>query len=296
MTELLLSSGYWALLLTVAAYQLGLWVRKKTGSPLLHPILVAVAVIVPFLLLTGLPNDEYQKGMQSISWLLTPCTVCLGIPLYTQLSRLKKHISAIFAGILGGSVTSMLLVWVVDMLYQLFPIRKRIPLGSQKLFGFRFVAIEQLEINTEKLKNYITNTTKSAYRVALVWVAFIAGIALLYFKGVIGKIGMFLISVAFYVCDLICVLVWCPFRLMMKNRCCTTCRIFNWDHLMMFSPLVFIGGFYSVSLVVLAVAAFLLWEACVMLFPERFWEFSNDALKCVNCTDKLCTQYCQKLR
>ena len=187
-------------------------------------------------------------------------------------------------------------VWVVDMLYQLFPIRKRIPLGSQKLFGFRFVAIEQFELNAEKLKNYITNTTKAAYRVALVWVAFIAGIALLYFKGVIGKIGMVRLSVAFYVCDLICVLVWCPFRLMMKNRCCTPCRIFNWDHLMMFSPLVFIGGFYSVSLVVLAVAAFLLWEACVMLFPERFWEFSNDALKCVNCTDKLCTQYCQKLR
>ena len=119
MTEFLLSSGYWALLLTVAAYQLGLWVRKKTGSPLLHPILVAVAVIVPFLLLTGLPNDEYQKGMQSISWLLTPCTVCLGIPLYTQLSRLKKHIGAIFAGILGGSVTSMLLVWVLCRLFGL---------------------------------------------------------------------------------------------------------------------------------------------------------------------------------
>ncbi|MBQ9958951.1 MAG: hypothetical protein IJP01_01215 [Oscillospiraceae bacterium] len=187
-------------------------------------------------------------------------------------------------------------VWVIDMLYQLFPIKKRIPLGSQKLFGFRFVAIEQFEINTEKLKNYILTTTKAAYRVALIWVAFIAGIAVLYFKGVIGKVGMFLISVVFYVCDLICVLVWCPFRLMLKNRCCTTCRIFNWDHLMMFSPIIFIGGFYSVSLVVMAVAVFLVWEAAVLMFPERFWEFSNDTLKCVNCTDKLCTQYCQRLR
>ncbi|MBR5502691.1 MAG: hypothetical protein IKV55_06625 [Oscillospiraceae bacterium] len=188
------------------------------------------------------------------------------------------------------------IIWVVDMLYQLFPIRKRIPLGSQKVFGFRFVAIDQVEINTEKLKTYITNTTRAAYRVALIWVAFIGCIALLYFTGVVGKVGMFLITVGFYVCDLICVLVWCPFRLMLKNRCCTTCRIFNWDHLMMFSPVVFIGGFYSVSLVVMAVAAFLVWEAAVLLFPERFWEFSNDALKCVNCTDKLCTQYCQKLR
>ncbi len=119
MTELLLSSGYWALLLTVGAYQLGLWLCKKTGSPLLHPILVAVAIIVPFLLITGLPNEAYQKGMQSISWLLTPCTVCLGISLYTQLSRLKDHIGAIFAGILGGTVTSLVLVWLLCRLFGL---------------------------------------------------------------------------------------------------------------------------------------------------------------------------------
>ena len=119
MTELLISSGYWALLLTVGAYQLGLWLRKKTGSPLLHPILVAVAIIVPFLLITGLPNEEYQKGMQSISWLLTPCTVCLGISLYTQLGRLKDHIGAIFAGILGGTVTSLVLVWLMCRLFGL---------------------------------------------------------------------------------------------------------------------------------------------------------------------------------
>ena len=112
----------------------------------------------------------------------------------------------------------------------------------------------------------------------------------------IGKAGMFMLSVIFYVCDLICVLVWCPFRLIMKNKCCTTCRIFNWDHLMMFSPLIFIGGFYSVSLVVMAVIAWLVWEICIMLYPERFCEMTNVALKCSECTDKLCTQYCQKLR
>ena len=64
---------------------------------------------------------------------------------------------------------------------------------------------------------------------------------------------------------------------------------------MMFSPLIFVGGFYSVSLVVMAAAALIVWEACVALYPERFWEQSNGALKCANCTDKLCTQYCRKL-
>ena len=64
----------------------------------------------------------------------------------------------------------------------------------------------------------------------------------------------------------------------------------------MFSPLIFMGGFYAVSLVIMAVLDWLVWELCVMMYPERFWDKSNAALKCANCTDKLCTQYCQKLR
>ena len=40
----------------------------------------------------------------------------------------------------------------------------------------------------------------------------------------------------------------------------------------------------------------LVWVLCVIIYPERFWENSNMALRCSECTDKLCTQYCQKLR
>ena len=65
---------------------------------------------------------------------------------------------------------------------------------------------------------------------------------------------------------------------------------------MMFSPFVYIGGFYAGSLLSVSVLAFLLWELCVWIYPQRFWEYSNEVLKCVNCTDKLCTQYCKKLR
>lgn len=186
-------------------------------------------------------------------------------------------------------------VWVVDMFLQIVPIRNKVPLGSQKLFANRFEPIRE-KINYEAMKNYIVSTTKAAYKVFLLWCVLIAAIGVLYYAGVIDKIMLFMISVVFYVCDLICVLIWCPFRLIMKNRCCTTCRIFNWDHLMMFSPLIFMGGFYATSLVVMAGAAWLVWELCVMMYPERFWDHSNAALQCSACTDKLCTQYCQKLR
>lgn len=119
MPEFLSHSTYWALLLTAAAYQLGLWLHKKTGSPLLHPIVVASALIVPVLVLTGIPNETYQAGMKSISWLLTPCTVCFGISLYTQLSRLKGHIGAILAGIAAGTAASLLVVWGLCALFGL---------------------------------------------------------------------------------------------------------------------------------------------------------------------------------
>ena len=186
-------------------------------------------------------------------------------------------------------------IWVVDMFLQIVPIKNKVPVGSQKLFANHFRPIPD-KINHEALRSYIVATTKAAYKVFILWCLLIVGIGLLYYWGIIDKIALFMISVLFYVCDLICVLIWCPFRLIMKNRCCTTCRIFNWDHLMMFSPLIFTNGFFTSSLLIMSVIAWLVWELCVMMYPERFWDHSNAALQCAECTDKLCTQYCQKLR
>lgn len=119
MLEAFLQSSYWALLVTAITYQLGLFLFKKTKLPFFHPILVSAAMVIPFLLLADIPNATYQKSMQTISWLLTPCTVCLGISLYTQLSKLKKHIGAILAGIAAGTAASILTVWGMSTLFSL---------------------------------------------------------------------------------------------------------------------------------------------------------------------------------
>ena len=187
------------------------------------------------------------------------------------------------------------LIWIFDIILQIIPIKNKVALGSQKLFANRFRPIRE-KINYKALKNYIKKTTVSAYKVFIIWTLLIAVIGVLYYFNIINKTWLFMISVFFYVCDLICVLIWCPFRLIMKNKCCTTCRIFNWDHLMMFSPLIFCGGFFSISLVIMAFLAWLVWELFVLLYPERFSEMTNIALRCTNCTDKLCTQYCKKIK
>lgn len=185
-------------------------------------------------------------------------------------------------------------VWIYDMILQLIPVKAHISIGSQKVFSSLFRPIRE-KINKETLKKYIIDTTKAAYKVLIIWVALVIVIGILYWKNVISVAEIFLISIFFYVADLICVLIWCPFRLIMGNKCCTTCRIFNWDHLMMFAPFIVVPGVYSYTLVALALTIWIVWEACVFTYPERFWENSNMALKCSECTDKLCTQYCRKL-
>ena len=186
-------------------------------------------------------------------------------------------------------------IWVFDMACQLFPIKKEISIGSMKIFRERFKPIRE-KINKQALRGYISTVSKAAYRVMLLWILLLAVLGTLYYTHIINEMILFMVSVVFYVCDLICVLFWCPFRLMIKTRCCTTCRIFNWDHFMMFSPLMFINSFFARSLFLLSVVIFIAWELSILIHPERFWEHTNVALTCAECTDKLCTQYCQKLR
>ena len=187
------------------------------------------------------------------------------------------------------------IIWIIDMIAQIIPIKNKLSIGSLKLFAKHFKPAN-IPVNTEKIKKYLINTTKSAFKVFILWTLLTIGIGILYFSNIIDKKIILLISILYYVGDLICVLIWCPFRLIMKNKCCTTCRIFNWDHLMMFSPLIFIGGFFSISLVTLSILAWLTWEICILIYPERFSEISNISLQCSECTDKLCTQYCKKLK
>lgn len=187
------------------------------------------------------------------------------------------------------------IIWMCDMILQLIPIKSHISIGSQKVFESLFKPIKE-KVNYKSLKKYIKDTTESAYKVMLIWIALTVLMSVLYISGIIDTGIMVLTATFFYVCDLICVLIWCPFRLIMHNKCCTTCRIFNWDHLMMFLPIVALNSIFSWSLVIFAFVVWLVWELCVIIYPERFWENSNMALRCSECTDKLCTQYCRKLR
>lgn len=119
MSELLSQCSLWAVLLTVAAYQAGLFLKKKTGLALCNPILLGAVIIILFLLVSKVPNQDYQAGVKSISWLLTPCTVSLGIPLYTQLQKLRGSLPAILTGVLSGTAVSLISVGALCYVFSL---------------------------------------------------------------------------------------------------------------------------------------------------------------------------------
>ncbi len=96
-----------SIVLTVGAFQIGLWCQKKTKSPLCNPILIGTALVIGVLLLTDFDPQAYQEGTASMSWLLTPATVCLAVPLSCQLKLLKRNLPAILAGITAGTLASL---------------------------------------------------------------------------------------------------------------------------------------------------------------------------------------------
>lgn len=98
------------LVLTLFAYQLGLLFQRKVRSPICNPILVAVILILSFMAVTGLDNGTYQSGMGLLSWLMTPATICLAIPMYEQLQVLKRNLWAILTGIIAGAVGCLVFV------------------------------------------------------------------------------------------------------------------------------------------------------------------------------------------
>lgn len=107
--------------LTLGAYQIGLWCQKKVKSAIANPILIAVVLILLFMLATGLSNQTYQAGTKLFTWLLTPATVCLAIPMYQQLQVLKKNLPAIAVGVAGGAISCLFMVLGFGLLFGFDP-------------------------------------------------------------------------------------------------------------------------------------------------------------------------------
>lgn len=119
MNEFFSISQFFAVFLTLGVYQIGLQLRKKWDCPICNPILIAVLLLIPLLLLIGFPVEDYQAGMDRLGWLLTPATICLAVPLYEQLRILKKDLPAVLIGVGCGTATSIGSIFLMGKLFGL---------------------------------------------------------------------------------------------------------------------------------------------------------------------------------
>ena len=119
MTNMLCESAFFGVVISLLAYELGMLLKKKFGLPIFNPLLISIAVVIVFLAVFDIDYQNYNDGAKYLSYLLTPATVCLAIPLYEQMEALKKNIKAILAGILSGVITTLCSVFVMSKLFHL---------------------------------------------------------------------------------------------------------------------------------------------------------------------------------
>lgn len=202
----------------------------------------------------------------------------------------KRDLLSITGSYHIGGIRPLHVIWIILMLEMIIQIRptSKITMGCLKQFWDKYSEPSE-PYNRLKLYENVQKMNISALKVLLSWLLFNALIGIVYLSGMIGETELILIMMFYYVSDLICVIIWCPFQsFIMKNRCCVNCRIFNWGHFMMYTPMLFVRSFFSWSLFFMSILVLIRWEITYLKYPERFWDGSNTAIRCESCSDNLC--------
>lgn len=119
MNEIMLNSVTAGVVLCVAAYEVGLFLKKKTGFSLCNPLLISILLVMAVLTVFDIEYESFQHSAKYLSYLLTPATVSLAIPLYQQIELLKENFGAIMLGIMAGVLSSLGSILVMAVLFGL---------------------------------------------------------------------------------------------------------------------------------------------------------------------------------
>lgn len=105
--EVIFTSPFFGLVLSIAAYLLGRWVQKKTGWILANPLIISVALCISVLVLLDIPYEQFALGADWINLMLCPVTALLALGIYNQRAVLKEYFVPVLVGCAAGSATSM---------------------------------------------------------------------------------------------------------------------------------------------------------------------------------------------
>lgn len=119
MHEFIESSVYFGLALSIGSYYIGMRLKKKFKLAILNPLLVSIVIVICVLAAGKIDYEIYNKGAKYVTYLLTPATVALAVPMYERLDILKKNLKAVAAGIIAGVLTSFVSILVISLAFSL---------------------------------------------------------------------------------------------------------------------------------------------------------------------------------
>lgn len=107
MREFLCNSVYFGVTVSILGYAIGMAIKKRFKKGIFNPLLISILFVILALKIVQVDFESYNSSAKYLSYLLTPATVCLAIPLYQQIERLKKNLTAVIVGITAGVVSSL---------------------------------------------------------------------------------------------------------------------------------------------------------------------------------------------
>lgn len=119
MNEIFKDSIYFGVGISLVGYLLGEIINKKFKLAIFNPLLISIMFAIAFLCAFRIDYETYNDGAKYLSYLLTPATVCLAVPLYQQLDLLKKNLKAVFLGIFAGVISSLSSILILCILFNL---------------------------------------------------------------------------------------------------------------------------------------------------------------------------------
>lgn len=117
--EFFRQSAFFGVMLSLVAYGIGFELKKRFKFAIFNPLLIAIILVMIVLVSLHIDYDVYNEGAVYISYLLTPATICLAVPLYEQFELLKKNWKALLIGILSGCIASMGSILAMSVIFSL---------------------------------------------------------------------------------------------------------------------------------------------------------------------------------
>lgn len=207
------------------------------------------------------------------------------------------RIDAILSGSLWEMDAFLLTAWAIMLIsiaLRFFPMKSE-SMGAMKQFVQNYRP--RAKIDPATLRKGVRRGNRDALMTLALWLPVNGAIYWLYLSQRITAGVLLLVSLFYSVMDMVCIKFYCPFqRWLMKNRCCTTCRIYNWDFIMTHTPTILIPNPMAVPLWLGSALLAVRWEWNWFRHPERFLEAGNQSLTCGNCRHPVSCQSCIRKR